>query len=45
MTGNGPAAAPSSGPFSRFEFMVAGRYLRTRRKDAFISVIAGFTLA
>ena len=25
--------------------MVAGRYLRTRRKDAFISVIASFTLA
>jgi lipoprotein-releasing system permease protein len=41
--GNGPAAA--SGPFSRFEFMVAGRYLRSRRKDTFISVISGLTLA
>lgn len=32
------------GPFSRFEFLVAGRYLRARRKDAFISVIAALTL-
>ena len=40
--GNGVAAA--AGPFSRFEFMVAGRYLRSRRKDTFISVIAGLTL-
>lgn len=36
--------APGTGPFSRFEFVVAGRYLRARRKDAFISVIAGLTL-
>jgi lipoprotein-releasing system permease protein len=34
----------TSGPFSRFEFLVAGRYLRARRKDAFISVIAALTL-
>ncbi|SFZ82602.1 lipoprotein-releasing system permease protein [Devosia enhydra] len=33
-----------AGPFSRFEFLVAGRYLRARRKDAFISVIAALTL-
>ncbi len=42
------ASAPQAnteGPFSRFEFMVAGRYLRARRKDAFISVIATLTLA
>lgn len=32
-------------PFSRFEWIVAGRYLRARRKDAFISVIAALTLA
>ncbi|MDP1730090.1 MAG: ABC transporter permease [Devosia sp.] len=38
------AAAPTTGPFSRFEFLVAGRYLRARRKDAFISVIAALTL-
>jgi lipoprotein-releasing system permease protein len=35
----------TSGPFSRFEFMVAGRYLRSRRRDTFISVIAALTLA
>jgi lipoprotein-releasing system permease protein len=39
------AAAQQARPFSRFEFMVAGRYLRARRKDAFISVIAALTLA
>lgn len=37
--------AQSTQPFSRFEFIVAGRYLRARRKDAFISVIAALTLA
>lgn len=36
-------AAP--GPFSRFEFLVAGRYLRSRRADGFISVIAALTLS
>ena len=29
--------------FSSFEWMLAGRYLRSRRKEAFISVIAGFS--
>ena len=33
------------GPFSRFEFMVAWRYLRARRKDRFVSVIAALTLS
>jgi lipoprotein-releasing system permease protein len=33
-----------TGPFSRFEWLVAGRYLRARRADTFISVIAGLTL-
>lgn len=33
-----------AGAFSRFEWMVAGRYLRSKRKDTFISVIAGLTL-
>ena len=38
------AEAPTqAGPFSRFERMVAWRYLRSRRKEAFISVIAGFS--
>ena len=31
-------------PFSRFEWMLAGRYLRARRREAFISVIAGFVV-
>lgn len=34
---------PSAKPFSGFERMVAWRYLRSRRKEAFISVIAGFS--
>ncbi|MCO6186086.1 lipoprotein-releasing ABC transporter permease subunit [Rhizobium sp. L1K21] len=38
-----PAAATR--PFSAFERMVAWRYLRARRKEAFISVIAGFSFA
>ena len=33
----------SARPFSGFERMVAWRYLRSRRKEAFISVIAGFS--
>ena len=33
----------ASRPFSAFERMVAWRYLRARRKEAFISVIAGFS--
>ena len=45
----GGKAAPAkrlpagTGPFSRFEWMLAGRYLRARRREAFISVIAGFS--
>jgi len=31
-------------PFSRFEWIIAGRYLRARRKEAFISVIASLTM-
>ncbi|MFD1744018.1 lipoprotein-releasing ABC transporter permease subunit [Rhizobium helianthi] len=34
---------PSAGAFSSFERMVAWRYLRSRRKETFISVIAGFS--
>lgn len=30
-------------PFAAFEWTVAGRYLRARRKEGFISVIAGFS--
>ncbi|MEX2691018.1 lipoprotein-releasing ABC transporter permease subunit [Rhizobium mongolense] len=34
---------PAGRPFSAFERLVAWRYLRARRKEAFISVIAGFS--
>ncbi|WP_064682229.1 lipoprotein-releasing ABC transporter permease subunit [Rhizobium bangladeshense] len=34
---------PAGKPFSSFERLVAWRYLRARRKEAFISVIAGFS--
>jgi lipoprotein-releasing system permease protein len=30
-------------PFAAFEWMLAGRYLRTRRREGFVSVIAGFS--
>src|SRR5512134_1709593 len=42
-----PRARRRSGtsPFSFFEWMLAGRYLRARRQEGFISVIAGFSLA
>jgi lipoprotein-releasing system permease protein len=35
-----PGATP---PFAPFEWLLARRYLRPRRKEAFISVIAGFS--
>ncbi|MCB8838489.1 lipoprotein-releasing ABC transporter permease subunit [Aurantimonas sp. VKM B-3413] len=35
--------ASNTRPFSRFEWMIAGRYLRARRRDAGVSVIAGFS--
>jgi lipoprotein-releasing system permease protein len=34
---------PSPRPFARFEWMIAGRYLRARRRETFISIIAGFS--
>jgi lipoprotein-releasing system permease protein len=37
--------AGGAGPFSVFERMVAWRYLRSRRKEAFISVIASISFA
>jgi lipoprotein-releasing system permease protein len=30
-------------PFAAFEWMLAGRYLRTRRREGFVSVSAGFS--
>jgi len=37
------AGAPDTKPFAPFEWLLAGRYLRARRKEGFISVIAGFS--
>jgi lipoprotein-releasing system permease protein len=42
-TGTTPNRPPSA--FSRLEWMIAWRYLRARRKEGAISVIAGFSLA
>ena len=36
-------AIKATGPFSPFERMMAMRYLRARRKEAFVSVIAIFS--
>src|ERR1700761_6428086 len=42
---NSPAATPSSTrPFAAFEWMIALRYLRARRREGFVSVISGFSL-
>ncbi|MFS2149805.1 lipoprotein-releasing ABC transporter permease subunit [Rhizobium sp. Rhizsp42] len=41
--GSKSGSAAASRPFSAFERLVAWRYLRARRKEAFISVIAGFS--
>ena len=41
-----PPPDPISAPaFSRFEWMIALRYLRARRAQGFVSVIAGFSFA
>jgi lipoprotein-releasing system permease protein len=37
------AAVVDTRPFAPFEWMLASRYLRARRKEGFISVIAGFS--
>src|ERR671912_1089001 len=37
------ANAYGTKPFAAFEWMLAGRYLRTRRREGFVSVIAGFS--
>jgi len=39
-----PSLNKGTRAFSRFEWLIAGRYLRARRKDAFISVIASLTM-
>ncbi len=33
-----------AGPFANFEWMIALRYLRSRRREGFVSVISGFSL-
>ncbi len=44
-TAAAPRGARKAGvaPFSSLEWLIAGRYLRSRRREAFISVIAGFS--
>ncbi len=37
------AVKTGTAPFSAFEWMLSLRYLRARRKEGFISVIAGFS--
>ncbi len=37
------ARMQGSKPFAPYEWMLSGRYLRARRKEGFISVIAGFS--
>jgi lipoprotein-releasing system permease protein len=44
MSGETAAASRGAGPFSSFERLVAWRYLRSRRKEAVISVIALISL-
>jgi lipoprotein-releasing system permease protein len=39
------APAVDTRPFARFEWLLAMRYLRARRKEGFVSVIAGFSFA
>jgi lipoprotein-releasing system permease protein len=37
-------ANPPTRPFAAFEWMIALRYLRARRREGFVSVISGFSL-
>ncbi len=39
-----PNLPPTTRPFSAFEWMIALRYLRARRREGFVSVISGFSL-
>ena len=43
MTDPAASATAATRPFAAFEWMLALRYLRARRKEGFISVIAGFS--
>ncbi|MGJ8528241.1 ABC transporter permease [Maritalea sp.] len=44
MANSGTSVIEKNRPFSAFEFMVSWRYLRARREETFISVIAALTL-
>jgi lipoprotein-releasing system permease protein len=44
LTDTTAASQQTAGPFSRFEWLLAARYLRSRRRDTFISVISALTL-
>jgi lipoprotein-releasing system permease protein len=45
MSSSPPAtSSPATRPFSAFEWMIALRYLRARRREGFVSVISGFSL-
>ena len=41
--GDTPPELTATRPFAAFEWVLAGRYLRARRKETFISVITGFS--
>jgi lipoprotein-releasing system permease protein len=43
MTTTSGAASVDTRPFAPFEWLLARRYLRARRKEGFISIIAGFS--
>jgi lipoprotein-releasing system permease protein len=43
MAAAGAPTGSATRPFAPFEWLLAGRYLRARRKEGFISVIAGFS--
>ena len=45
MSESAAVKAASAGPFSGFERMVAWRYLRSRRKETVISVIASIVVS
>lgn len=42
-TRTAPEQPTGTRPFAGFEWLLAGRYLRTRRREGFVSVIAGFS--
>lgn len=43
MNGDGAGGKRGTAPFAAFEWLIAWRYLRARRKEGVVSVIAGFS--